>query len=236
MERIKTGVLGLDQILGGFPVGKMVLITGDAGTGKTVFGLQFAKECCDRGLKTIYIITEEDSNDLRFQGKSFGWNLENFEERGLLRFIELLELRARITEAEISIDAEVMKGDFAKLLNEVPENTDVVIIDSIGSYTAKLTPYEFRDRFDLLNHELKQRGITSMVIIDSATSQEFNELALFSAYGAIQLIKRENPYTGRRERVMDIIKMRSTKTPIQYLTYDITSNGIEITSPVESSD
>ncbi|MDP1552262.1 MAG: ATPase domain-containing protein, partial [Methanobacteriaceae archaeon] len=47
---------------------------------------------------------------------------------------------------------------------------------------------------------------------------------------------RENPYTGRRERVMDIIKMRSTKTPTQFLTYDIGANGIEIQNGEECFD
>ncbi|HEX3012804.1 MAG TPA: ATPase domain-containing protein, partial [Methanobacterium sp.] len=114
------------------------------------------------------------------------------------------------------------------------EDVEVIILDSLGSYTAKLTPYEFRDRFDLLVYELKKRDITALIILDSATSHEFNELALFSVYGAIKLMKRENPYTGRRERVMDIVKMRSTKTPTQFMTYEINSNGIEILSSSEA--
>ncbi|MDP3622454.1 MAG: ATPase domain-containing protein, partial [Methanobacteriaceae archaeon] len=52
----------------------------------------------------------------------------------------------------------------------------------------------------------------------------------------IKLVRRENPYTGRRERVMDIIKMRSTKTPTQFLTYDIGANGIEIENGEEYLD
>lgn len=67
-----------------------------------------------------------------------------------------------------------------------------------------------------------------MIILDSATSGEFNDIALYSVYGAIRLIKRENPYTGRRERVMDIIKMRSTRTPIEFIPYTISDRGIEV--------
>jgi len=230
VERVKTGLSVLDKITGGFPANRTMLITGDAGSGKTIFGLHFARNSCDQGLKTIYITTEEDANDLNEQGKSFGWNLESFQENNLLNFIELAGSRARLTETEMNIDIDSMKGNFTKILQNIPENTDVVIIDSLGSYTAKLTPYEFRDRFDLLVYELKKKNITALVILDSATSQEFNELALFSVYGAIKLIKRENPYTGRRERVMDIVKMRSTKTPTQFMTYEINSKGIEILS------
>jgi KaiC/GvpD/RAD55 family RecA-like ATPase len=235
LERIKTGIEGIDQFTGGLPRGKTILITGDAGSGKTIFGLQFALTSCQQNLKTVYITTEEDSKDLFIQGETFGWNIQSTTDNGLLRFIELAGVRARVTEAEISIDVGAMKGSFTKFIKDLPEDTDTVIIDNIGSYTAKLTPYEFRDRFDLLVYELKERNITALIILDSATSEEFNEIALFSVYGAIKLMKRENPYTGRRERVMDVVKMRSTKTPTQFMTYESNNNGIEIISGVDSN-
>jgi KaiC/GvpD/RAD55 family RecA-like ATPase len=225
---MKSGIDGIDDITGGFPEGRSMLVTGDAGSGKTIFGLQFAKSTCIQGFKTVYITTEEDAYDLHTQGKTFNWDLKSFTEEGILNFMELAGVRARVTEAEMSIDIDAMKGNFSKLLNELPEDTQAVIIDNIGSYTAKLTPYEFRDRFDLLVYELKKRNITALIILDSATSNEFNEIALFSVYGALRLMKRENPYTGRRERVMDIVKMRSTKTPTQFMSYEINSNGIEL--------
>jgi KaiC/GvpD/RAD55 family RecA-like ATPase len=234
LDKVKTGIEALDKITGGTRLGRSLLITGDAGCGKTIFGLQFAKTSCEQGLKTVYITTEEDIGDLQLQANSFGWNLDDLKKKGLLRFIEFSGIRARVTEAEIIIGVEAMKGNFEKLLLDLPENTDAVIIDSIGSHTAKLSPYEFRDRFDLLIYELKRRNITALIILDSATSTEFNELALFSVYGAIKLMKRENPYTGRRERVMDIVKMRSTKTPIQYLNFEINPQGLEIISDIES--
>ncbi len=235
-EKIKTGISELDLILGGFPAGKTILVTGDPGTGKTIFGLQLAKTSCARGLKTVYISTEENASDLRLQGNAFGWNLESFENNGLLRFIELAGSRATEIETALSISLDAVKGNFVQLLEQLPEDTKVLIVDSIGSHAANLASYEFRDRFDLLVYNLKNRGISSMVILDSATSKEFNDIALFSAHGAIQLLKRDNPYTGRRERAMDIIKMRNTKTPIQLMTYEINSEGIKLISPVDFSD
>ncbi|MCC7551310.1 MAG: recombinase, partial [Methanobacterium sp.] len=70
MERIKTGIEGIDQFTGGLPRGKTILITGDAGSGKTIFGLQFALTSCQQNLKTVYITTEEDSKDLFIQGET----------------------------------------------------------------------------------------------------------------------------------------------------------------------
>jgi KaiC/GvpD/RAD55 family RecA-like ATPase len=228
MKRIKSGIEGIDGITNGFPMGRSMLVTGDAGSGKTIFGLQFARSSCIQGYKTVYITTEEDASDLYTQGDTFNWDLKSYTENGLLSFNELAGVRARVTEAEMSIDIGSMKGNFSKFIDDLPDDTQTVIIDNIGSYTAKLTPYEFRDRFDLLIYDLKMRDITALVILDSATSNEFNEIALFSVYGALRLMKRENPYTGRRERVMDIMKMRSTKTPTQFISYEINSNGISV--------
>ena len=236
MERITTGIEGIDQSTGGFPKGKSILITGDAGSGKTIFGLQFARSSCMQNLKTVYITIEEDAKDLHIQANAFQWDLQPFQDNGLLSFIELAGIRAKVTKAEMNIEMGVMKGNFSKFLKDIPDDTETVIIDNIGSYTAKLTPYEFRDRFDLLVYELNQRKMTALIILDSATSQEFNDIALFSVYGALTLMKRENPYTGRRERVMDVVKMRSTKTPTQFITYEITPRGIEILSGIEKEE
>ena len=229
MERVSTGISVFDKITGGFPKGRTMLITGDAGSGKTIFGLQFAKNCCEQGLKTAYITTEEDANDLKMQGNSFNWDLDKYHENGLLSFIELAGVRAKATEAEINIDLDPIKGSFLKIFNYIP-NVNVVVIDNIGTYTAKLDLYEFRNRFDHLVFQLKRRNITALIILDSPTSKEFNEIALFPVYGAIKLMKRENPYTGRRERIMDIVKMRNTKIPTQFMTYEINSEGLKIIS------
>ena len=71
MKRIKSGIEGIDGITNGFPMGRSMLVTGDAGSGKTIFGLQFARSSCVQGYKTVYITTEEDASDLYTQGDTF---------------------------------------------------------------------------------------------------------------------------------------------------------------------
>jgi len=42
MDRVSTGIEELDRKLsGGYPVNKVTLITGIAGSGKTIFGIHF---------------------------------------------------------------------------------------------------------------------------------------------------------------------------------------------------
>jgi KaiC/GvpD/RAD55 family RecA-like ATPase len=217
-------------MIDGLPKGRTVLVTGNAGSGKTILGLQFANECCKKGLKTTYLATEENIGDLELQATSFGWDFVGHAKKGLFKFIELTNQRIQEIEAAASIRIEGKKGGFEGFLNDIPKETQVLVIDSLGSHTMSLSAREFKDRLDVLVHTSNGRSITTMFILDSATSKEYNDLALFSVYGAIVLMKRENPYTGRRERVMDIVKMRNTSTPIQLLTFDIGADGIVITA------
>lgn len=236
MERIRTGIPELDEIIGGFPMGKTILLTGDPGNGKTILGLQFAYQSCLEGKKTVYVTTEEDAIELRQQGRSFGWNLEEEEKKGTLKFIELAGYRAMEIRTSLSISVDAIKGDFTQFSDNLPYDTKNLVIDSLGSHVSNLTISDFRDRFDLLIYNLAQKGISTLILLGGVISKDFIEIAIYSAYGAIQLMKRENPYTGRRERVMDVVKMRNTKTPVQLLPYEISEKGIIITIPVESFD
>lgn len=230
MDKVLTGIKDLDRALGGLPKGRTVLVTGNAGSGKTIFGLQMAKASCENGLKVAYMATEESAEDLKLQAGTFGWDLDGYEKGGTLRFLEIVGPRIAEVEASLEIVLEHKKGRFEELVDNVPENVDILIIDNLGSHSANLTAREFKDRLDVMVYRLSKRDITTLLIIDSATSEEYNNLAMFSVYGAFSLLKRENPYTGLRERIIDVIKMRSVKTPLQPLTYTIGEKGIMISS------
>ena len=56
MDVISTGCYAFDRMLrGGFPVGRVALIYGEAGTGKTTIAVQCAINCAMRGFKTVFI-------------------------------------------------------------------------------------------------------------------------------------------------------------------------------------
>jgi KaiC/GvpD/RAD55 family RecA-like ATPase len=231
LRRLPTGIAGLDDAIGGIPKGRAMLVTGDAGAGKTVLALQFARICAAAGMRSVYLSTEEDADDLRGQAASFGWDIRPLENAGTLRFLEYSESRAQETAASVGMGMEDRKARMTELVEHLPRDTKVLVLDSLSTHTANLDPQEFRDQFDLMLIKLRSRGITVLIIFDSATSHKFNEAALYHAYGAIWLRRRENPFTGQRERVMDIVKIRGTRTPIQLLPYEITRTGMELTVP-----
>jgi hypothetical protein len=64
-ERVPTGILGLDSLIeGGFPQGRSILITGEPGTGKSIFALQFLAEGLKRNEKCIFVSADENPMDI----------------------------------------------------------------------------------------------------------------------------------------------------------------------------
>jgi circadian clock protein KaiC len=76
VAKAKTGVWGLDAVLaGGFARGRLFLVEGAPGTGKTTLALQFLLEGVKAGEKCLYITLSETETELREGAASHGWEL-----------------------------------------------------------------------------------------------------------------------------------------------------------------
>src|SRR5258708_16571424 len=78
--RVSIGCEGLDNILnGGLPHGRLYLIEGDPGAGKTTLALQFASTGAKKGEKSLYITLSESRKDLAHAAQSHGISLDNID-------------------------------------------------------------------------------------------------------------------------------------------------------------
>jgi circadian clock protein KaiC len=83
MEKVKTGIEKLDTLLyGGFPKGRAYLISGEPGTGKTIFTLQFLKKGIELGERCIYISIDEKPEHIIKNAESLGWDLQSYLNKG----------------------------------------------------------------------------------------------------------------------------------------------------------
>ena len=87
-ERIATGIPRLDTMLGakGFYRGSSILVSGQAGTGKTSIAATFVNAACKRGEKCLFFIFEESESQFIRNMKSIGMDFEPWVKKGLLKF------------------------------------------------------------------------------------------------------------------------------------------------------
>jgi archaeal flagellar protein FlaH len=261
MERVLTGINNLDKkIGGGYPQGKGILITGDPGTGKTIFGLHFLYKSCVDGKKCVLIATEETPEDLCEQSAMLGMNMDPFLQNGLLTIKQVLEIRAGaiarasnimdgFSKTEINLIGEcqldqsfradqagfnISEIDIVDIIKLIPDDVEVAVVDNLGVLAFDLSTKQFRDKFDTLNRVLSAKKISVLYVMDDASYQITHRIADYSTHGAIKLSIKENPYTGKMERFISIPKMRSTSISLDPSLFDITNYGIQITGKSKS--
>ncbi|HYU53435.1 MAG TPA: ATPase domain-containing protein, partial [Gemmatimonadaceae bacterium] len=89
VEKLRTGISSLDIIAkGGLPKNRTTLISGTAGSGKTVFAVQFLAAGIEQGEPGVFVTFEESAEDVRKNMRSFGWDLGAWEEAGKLTFVD----------------------------------------------------------------------------------------------------------------------------------------------------
>src|SRR5678816_81102 len=79
-KKASTGVEGLDDILaGGLQRGRLYLVEGSPGTGKTTIATQFLLAGAKAGERGLYITLSETEDEMRAGASSHGWSLEGID-------------------------------------------------------------------------------------------------------------------------------------------------------------
>ena len=101
---VKTGIPGMDELTdGGFPEGTINLISGPAGSAKTLFGLQYIfTGFTEHGEKGLFISLEESRDNLTRASKSFGMDYDQFMGTDNIQLIDFGEIRKEIELQEVS--------------------------------------------------------------------------------------------------------------------------------------
>src|SRR5947209_6713198 len=126
-----TGITGLDYILmGGFPRGRIYLIQGDPGVGKTTLGLHFLLEGVQQGESVLYVTLSESAEELHAVARSHGWSLDQVPIYEQLIGEEALQEE----EETVFYPAEIELGETIKgILLEVERIKPArVVIDSLS--------------------------------------------------------------------------------------------------------
>lgn len=132
-NRVSTGIPGLDPLIeGGLPAGKSYLLTGESGTGKSVFCMQFILRGLLEGEKGVYVAVDERPSDILEEAASLGWDLLKYIEQKNLLILDASPLfSARMGAGkEKEVDIQKTVGDLASYVKKMGATR--VVIDPVG--------------------------------------------------------------------------------------------------------
>ena len=163
LQKALTGIQGLDEVTGGgLPQGRPTLISGGAGSGKTMFGLEFlVRGATQYGEPGVFMSFEETIPDLTVNAASLGFDLTRLVAEKKLFFDHVL-----ITRTEIQETGEYdLEGLFIRIADAAQQvGAKRVVLDTIEALFAELpNPGILRAEIRRLFGWLKQRGLTTII-------------------------------------------------------------------------
>jgi len=232
VERVPTGVKGLDKMLeGGLPSGTCILVLGGPGAGKTIFGIQFlymgAVEYNEVGL---YVSFDESPVSLRKNMECFGWNLKRLETEAKFFFLDLSPIRAFPKEIEESFVKMNLLETIKKKVQEIQPRR--IVIDSLATLVVQF-PNVVERRSTVINlfQTVMDVGATGLMLNELPTTYyPGRELQVeeFLAHGVI--IFRSLEERLRIFKAIQIEKMRGVSHDSQLRPYTIDNNGLKVFS------
>jgi len=218
--RESSGNKILDEMFeGGILCGSTTLLAGATGTGKTLLSLQFLVDGLNKGQTCLYLGFEESKNQLYRNAASFGYNLQDFENKGLL-----------IVECCFP-SSKLLEEHFNFIRHKFEEN-DIhrCVFDSLSSFSKAFDQKKFESFAIRVNGFFKEHKSTTVFTV--ATKSMLGSDVLtgtdVSTLTDNIVMLRYVEMQGSLESVINILKIRGSSHQKQLRGYKITDKGIEI--------
>jgi len=228
MQRLSTGIEGLDEMLGGgIPKRHIVCVLGAYGTGKTTFALQFTHAGLVNNEKCIFISFESGERELVLSGKNYGLDLEKYlRESFMVVKLSPTSFKASIERIESELPALITAFGAQRLVVDSITLFEMLFDDDAARRSALF-------RFCAT---LKELGVTAVL-----TAEADKDNPMVSKYGLVEyavdgviLLRyiRSDAMTPTTLAI-EIVKMRNTWHSREIKPYDITSEGIKVHTGTE---
>lgn len=192
----------LDRLLGGgLTVGTSTLITGAAGTGKSVLCTQYGLAAASRGERVHFFLFDERASTFRARGKALGMPTGEDEEKGLVT----------IQQVE---PTQMSPGEFADRVRNVVEQDDVrlIVIDSINGYMQAMPSERLLtvQVHELLSY-LANHGVSVLMTLvqHGVFGAPVDEAAEVSYLADTVLLLRYFEHAGAVRQAISVVKKRS---------------------------
>jgi circadian clock protein KaiC len=232
MTRVKTGILGLDQMLrGGLVPQTATLVEGAPGTGKTTLGMQFIYHGIVAYEEPGIILTFEQFPSQYYRdAANYGWDFRRLEDEDKLRII--------MTSPEVS-QANLMEagGQIEELARQMGAKR--ILVDSISHFERLAEDSsELRQMIYTFINGLKREQLTSILVRESpallgeAEEDEGSPPFVVDAYILLRYVEIESAI----RKALLVLKMRGSDHDKDIRQFAITAKGIEVQSRFEGRE
>ncbi|MBV8911540.1 MAG: circadian clock protein KaiC [Acetobacteraceae bacterium] len=224
--KIPTGVPGLDTVLqGGIQSGRVYLVEGTPGTGKTTLALQFLLAGRAEGQSGLYMTLSESSPELNAAAESHGWSLDGLDifelvsEEGL----DPDQAQSVLHPSELEL-GETTRAVIAEVAARKPAR---VVFDSLSEMRLLAqNPLRYRRQVLALKQFFTQHDCT-VLLLDDRTS-EAGDLQLHSIAHGVVLLEQIPLEYGAERRRMRVMKLRGAAFHGGWHDYIIQRGGLTI--------
>lgn len=229
LPRIPSGVDGLDFILvGGLPAQRMTLVSGPAGSGKTILALQMLAAAVENGEGgALFVTFEEQPEQLRQTMRSLEIPVDEWEAAGQWGFLDASDDGVELVESgEFSLDA--LRARIEAAADRIGATR--VCLDSLGAFFTRFErPDNLRRELFKIAVGLRARGITPVITAERPIGQD-SEISGFEDFVADTVVAlRNSRVEDRRRRTIEVLKVRGAPHRNGEFPMTITaSNGIAV--------
>lgn len=222
---ISSGVLGLDNILGGgLTKDRLYLLEGDPGAGKTTVALQFLMEGARLGEPVLYITLAENDVELRAVAHSHGFNMDGITTHEVIPDESIMDPDEQYT---ILHPSDVELSETNRRILSVVENLNPtrVVLDSLSELQLLSgSALRYRRHVLALKQYFAKRSCT-VLLLDDKTAIGGDQQVRSIAHGVISLKHEEAAY-GAERRLVRIVKYRGVAFRRGLHDYSISTGGI----------
>ncbi len=227
-DKASLGVYGLDDILaGGFHRGRVYLLEGTPGAGKTTIALQFLLEGARAGERCLYITLSETKEELCESATSHGWTLdENITVFELVPPESLLDAEQ---QQSLLYSSDLELGETTKAIFEQIEAVRPVrvVLDSLSEIRLLAgSSLRYRRQILALKHYFAHHGAT-VLMLDDLTADIQDKTVHSVAHGVIRLEELAPDYGAERRRLR-VIKYRGQRYRGGYHDFSIKPGGVTV--------
>ena len=225
--RVPTRIPGFDELIsGGIPTGSIVLLAGNAGSGKTLFSSHLINSNAETG-KSLYCGFFEKRDNFLDNAANFGFDFRKLEEEGKLTISEFFP----ILEEGITMLVSAIEADLDRI------QPSLLIIDSVSTLTGDVKgKQEVRFLLKMIDSITKARNITVILVTELPLNVSDVGFGVeeFMADSIIMLKYVE--VDGEIKRCVSVMKMRETSHDMNIHEYFISGTGITVKERIQGVD